>query len=374
LHFIVDPCRKGEAEPPNFQTAAPIRLPLLSLSAERLNLLFASAMEAAKVVETSAEPETEKAAIVETAKEEVAADASRVPLPLVPPQEKPVELPLVQEDAERGIAQPLCLAQWHPDACGHHALFSVRCLLQLFGGNGSGSGTEGRGSAGLLEEGAFWQRLMRDTLLLADYGERSGRWPRDRVTSCILDEIHMDQLIQSDSSLRGRVSIIGSPSALAPGTEAGKALAAVAAGDALAHGFLLECSIHWMALVAVKPCAGRPSLWLCDSYNRPLARLRDPAQVEELAMEHDGDERRQEKRRQQLRARSEWAHQPQAHIEMALQEGVPEWWKGCKRSALFWRLRPRELRLTLGAQELSCLQQYLDVFVSTFQAHGWHGI
>jgi len=101
---------------------------------------------------------------------------------------------------------------------------------------------------------------------------------------------------------------------------------------------------------------------VCDSYNRPIARLLQLESVRDLAEQQDLQ--RCERYRRQLRAHPDWQHQPESNVERALVEGVPEWWKGIVKSALFWRWKPREVRRTLAVQELECLQQYLKTFVT----------
>merc|ERR1712039_426555 len=96
------------------------------------------------------------------------------------------------------------------------------------------------------------------------------------------------------------VSIVPSPAALHPdaavgpqrawqlqcSSEVALALAAVADGEKVSHGFLLACSIHWVALVVTNAMPDR-RVWLCDSYNRPLAQLRTLEQVQDLAAQHE---------------------------------------------------------------------------------------
>mmetsp|Transcript_84343 Transcript_84343/g.239070 ORF Transcript_84343/g.239070 Transcript_84343/m.239070 type:complete len:425 (+) Transcript_84343:92-1366(+) len=270
----------------------------------------------------------------------------------------PPPMAMLDADPERGIVQPKCVLQWHDSVCGHHALFNVRQLLNIIPGVRE---TDAAQPEKLLDEESFWQTALSDVKKLAEFGECTGRWPKSRVTCGVLDGVHMAQLISTDSFLRGRVSIVENPEMLRADSAAGRSLAAVAAGHQTAHAFLLGCSIHWMGLVAAK-VAGWPQVWICDSFNRPLVQLLRLDNARDVADRHELKLR--DHFRQFLRAHPEWEHQPEWNIDQALEDGIPEWWKGIRKSPAFWRWQPREVRRALAMEEVEYLQQYLMVFVA----------
>jgi len=267
----------------------------------------------------------------------------------------------VDTDTSRGIFQPKSLVQWHHDVCGHHALFNVRHLLQRVSATGI---IEESGLVVLQNEACFWSTLFADVKLLADHGQGTGRWPRSRITCGILDEIHIKQVIETDDFLKNKASVVSYPESLVPESVAGQALLAVVNGTQVAHGFLLACSVHWIGLVAVKTPAG-PQVWYCDSYNRPRAGVLTEQQVKECVIQQE--QAHTENFRKYLRARPDFQHRPLDQVEAALEEGVPEWWKGIQKSALFWRVRPRSLRQTLTEQDDQNVRQYLEIFSSAFE-------
>jgi len=93
-----------------------------------------------------------------------------------------------------------------------------------------------------------------------------------------------------------------------------------------------------------------------------MARLLARGDVRELAEQHELKWR--EKSRQGLRAQHDWEHQPDHNVERALDDGVAEWWKGIQKAPLFWKWKPREVRVALATQELEHMRQYLEYFVS----------
>lgn len=103
-------------------------------------------------------------------------------------------LTLVDSNLQCGVVQPLCLHQWHGNPCGHHALFSVQCLLD--------------GQLNLLQSYPhFWRNMLSNMQVLAQYGQTSGRWPASQVTKGVVDEVHLQHLVDTSDSLRGRVTI-----------------------------------------------------------------------------------------------------------------------------------------------------------------------
>jgi len=264
--------------------------------------------------------------------------------------------PIIAADPEHGVVQPQCVHQWHPDVCGHHAIFSCKNMLrQLSGGDGASSANE------LLDEQLFWHSVLSNIQRLAHVGEKAGRWPRSRVTCGVLDSIHMVEIIETDEFLRDRLNVMDHPDQLAADTPAGKALADVAAGRRKAHGFLLGCAVHWMGAVVTNSVSG-PRVWLFDSFNRSLGRLRTPEEIKQLAEKYVSEDGFREK----LTSASDWQHKPAEAIEAAVEEGVPEWWKGIKKASLFWRFKPRSLRQELQVQELDYLQKYLQTISSAW--------
>lgn len=261
-------------------------------------------------------------------------------------------VPVVDEDRDRQVIQPRCLQQWHHDICGHHALFNVRRLL----GNAAG---------GLENESLFWLEALRDVEALARHGEESGRWPRSRVQGGVADEAHLRHLIAGDPSLAGRVTVVGSKEALAR-VEVQEALEVLGrhGRESPAHGFLLGGRTHWYSAVAA-PSQEGPRLFLCNSYNIPLARLRVADDVEALVEAEMVRRRRSQVER--LQRQPDWAHRPYAHIESAVDDGIQEWWKGALRSALFWRQQPLHLQQQLQIQEYEDVRCYIETLLQAMQ-------
>jgi len=279
---------------------------------------------------------------------EKVAEAHAGPLPLALAE----TVTAVDEDQDRHVIQPRCLQQWQHDICGHHALFNVRRLL----GGTSGS---------FQDESLFWREALRDIEVLARYGEESGRWPRSRVQGGVADEAHLRHLIASDASLAGHVTVVGCKEALAT-VPVQKSLAALGTqhGDCPAHGFLLGGRMHWYSAVAV-PSQDRPQLFLFNSYNIPLARLKSADDIEALV---DAEMARSRLRQiERLRRQPDWAHRPDAYIEAAVDEGIQEWWKGSLRSSLFWRQRPLHLQKQLQIQEFDDVRCYVDALLQAMQ-------
>jgi hypothetical protein len=160
---------------------------------ELVELLHASSFSAAETARHKADTPKNTDANDDTAKADEAIDKAQVSLDEIKPTSVP-SLPLVDSDDARGIWQPACLKQWHGSVCGHHALFSIQCLLD--------------GEEEKLQDGrCFWKRTLRNIQLLADHGEASGRWPASRVTGGVIDEVHLKHLIESSESLHGRARL-----------------------------------------------------------------------------------------------------------------------------------------------------------------------
>merc|ERR1719330_1067720 len=275
------------------------------------------------------------------------------------PQFSP-QVEMIATDTPRGVFQPRCLHQWHDSVCGHHALYSISCLL------------EGR-VADLTDEKRFWQSAFSNIRVLAAHGEESKLWPRSRVTGGVADEHHLRHLICRQPSLHGRVSMLSHGGVLRSQqnvlhrkdvAEAGQALDEIRTGSRQAHGFVLGGTNHWYAAVAFasRGAGAGPELWFCDSYNKPLAQLRSDEDVARLV-----DERLEWGRTwlyEKLRRSPEWLHRPEAHLAKVYDEGVEEWWKGVLKSSVFWRFQPFAVRKALKKQELSDVQAHLRDLVS----------
>lgn len=264
----------------------------------------------------------------------------------------------IESDGSRGLLQLRCLEQWHGNTCGHHSIFNVACLL-----------------AGDLEKlqdpHAFWRSTLDNIQRLADYGESSGRWPPSRVTKGVADGAHLRHLVESSDLLSGRVCLVDSLEYLRnqlknPDSEVSLAVASFNKQPSGAHGFLLGATNHWYAAVAVKapisedcnsPIETR--LLFCDSYNAPLVLLRDEEDVENRAGELA--KRRREWFVQKLKKMPDWEHRPEEHFETALVEGVPEWWKGTRKSAVFWQSQPLDVWMYYKKQELNDVRCYLNI-------------
>eukprot|EP00440_Ansanella_granifera_P029212 gb/GFBE01031729.1/.p1 GENE.gb/GFBE01031729.1/~~gb/GFBE01031729.1/.p1 ORF type:complete len:403 (+),score=106.81 gb/GFBE01031729.1/:1-1209(+) len=256
-------------------------------------------------------------------------------------------------DGQRSLQLPV-IEQWHHDVCGHHAMFSTRCLM--------------RGEhSHLLNEEVFWSSTLQDIAALANHGEASGRWPRSRVTCGVADACHLQHLIDSDDTFSGQISVVQSADDLRsqlqdPSSSTKRALDDLLAGRCNAHGFLIGAITHWYAAIAVLPEPETPpstggnyraKLLLCDSYNRPFPQLEKEEDLDAMV------EKRMEVWRQwtfaRLREDPYWAHRPEESVKLAVEEGVEEWWKGVRKSSLFWRFQPAEVKRQLLRQELGGL-------------------
>jgi hypothetical protein len=323
---------------------------------ELVELLHASSGSAAETARHKADTPKNTDANDDTAKADEAIDKAQVSLDEIKPTSVP-SLPLVDSDDARGIWQPACLKQWHGSVCGHHALFSIQCLLD--------------GEEEKLQDGrCFWKRTLRNIQLLADHGEASGRWPASRVTGGVIDEVHLKHLIESSESLHGRVSIAQTSQSFEeqlnqPESAMRRALDDVVNGHSHAHAFLLGATTHWYAAVVFAeqshPRTSREpegiSLFFCDTFNRPMARLKNDEDVERLIGETL--QRVHQRFIEQLRGQPEWKHRPLEALDRAFEEGLPEWWKGNQKSSLFWCEPPREVRSALKKQELQNIRSYL---------------
>lgn len=272
--------------------------------------------------------------------------------------QKPVaELPLVASDRCRGLKQALCLQQWHGNTCGHHALFNIRCLL---------SGHPER----LQDNQLFWQSTLENIHLLVKHGEAAGSWPASRVTQGVADENHLRCLVESDQTLQGRVSFSLSAESLSEqlqnaDSEMSLAINEIVSGRCQSHGFLLGAPNHWYAAVAIAiPSsdaalgqAVETQLIFCDSHNLPLVGIQNELDVQELT--DSLAEKRRERLADSLRSQPEWEHRPKEHLEAACVEGLPEWWKGIKKSSLFWREQPLDVWMYSKKRELDTVRSYI---------------
>jgi len=275
-------------------------------------------------------------------------------------------------DDSRGLQQPQCLQQWHHDVCGHHALFNAQCLLN-------------QQHHLLQDESQFWKNLLRNTADLADHGEASQRWPRSRVVGGVLDALHLRHLIDSDNTLQERVSVTESVDTLRMQLEdtssfARRGIEALRSGQRSSHAFLLGATKHWYAAVVVAdgtddvaasgPYPNRKingadddastsntTIYFCDSYNEPLVRLQSEEQIEQVVCARLTKWR--EFRRSTLLKEGDWKHRTGGDLEDAVENGVPEWWKGAHKTSLFWRLRPAGVHRKLLTQELEDVRGYL---------------
>jgi len=235
--------------------------------------------------------------------------------------------------------------QWHGGTCGYHALWNAQCLL---------AGDVAR----LMDEPAFWNFVFNNVDRLIAHGESSAGWPRSRFLGGVADGCHLKYLAATNSALKDCLSV----SEIACQFEATPGLARLRAGSMSAEAFLVGAQTHWYCIV-VQPAAmsGQPRLWICDSYNASLAILRTSEDVQGLVK--STLELRDQKQVESLKKTAEWCHRPDADIEAAVQDGIPEWWKGAHRSALFWRYKPMELRKHLLTQEYSDISSHIKLLL-----------
>eukprot|EP00441_Pelagodinium_beii_P045311 CAMPEP_0197626068 /NCGR_PEP_ID=MMETSP1338-20131121/5210_1 /TAXON_ID=43686 ORGANISM="Pelagodinium beii, Strain RCC1491" /NCGR_SAMPLE_ID=MMETSP1338 /ASSEMBLY_ACC=CAM_ASM_000754 /LENGTH=417 /DNA_ID=CAMNT_0043196585 /DNA_START=48 /DNA_END=1297 /DNA_ORIENTATION=+ len=249
--------------------------------------------------------------------------------------------------------QLACIDQWHHDMCGHHALFSTRCLVQ-------------HQPSLLLDEDFFWGCTLRSISALSSHGESTGRWPKSRVIGGVADECHLQHLVDSDVSLKDSITVVQAveqlrAQLLQPSSSASQGLAELRQGKRKAHGFLLGGAVHWYAATAVREEErGRePHLIFCDSYNRPMAHIPSDEEFEALVEERlDGW---REWSVGKLGAEAEWKHRTEEDVRKAVESGVEEWWKGHRKSSLFWRFQPASVKREILRQELGGVRAYLDL-------------
>jgi len=244
-----------------------------------------------------------------------------------------------------------CIPQWHHDICGHHALFSTRCLVQ-------------RQPGLLLDEDCFWNHTLRSIAALAEHGESTGRWPRSRVIGGVADECHLRHLVDSDASVKDSITVVQAAEQLQsqllqPTSLVSKGLAELRQGKRKAHGFLLGGAVHWYAATAVLEESGVPKLIFCYSYNRPMVHIPSDDEFEVLV-----EERLQawhELSLEKLQADPAWKHRTAEDLRQAVESGVEEWWKGIRKSSLFWRFQPAHVKREIVRQELQGVKAYLDL-------------
>jgi len=254
-------------------------------------------------------------------------------------------------DPEGQVCQPLCLRQWHPNTCGHHVLFNIRRMF--------------RGDSSLHDKRLFWSETLRNVARLARYGEESGRWPRSRVVGGVADEVHLRHLADTDDVLRDRVTILSSRECFDESLHHGRVcrvLDEIKTGILESHGFLLGATIHWYAVVVQRTDDG-VQLWVLDSHNTPLTKLRHAEDVEELTTTIIG--RWRAKRFDEFRNRDEWNHRPEAAVWSAVENGTEEWWKGRLKSSLFWRYSPMSVEKAKCHSMLDDVRHYLETLCAT---------
>ncbi|CAE8624377.1 unnamed protein product, partial [Polarella glacialis] len=205
---------------------------------------------------------------------------------------------LVNRDDRRQIFQPLCLQQWNHDVCGHHALFSLRCLL--------------RDQLHLLrDEQRFWRHAFADVESLVQHGEASGRWPKSSVIGGIVDEMHLRYLVSVDRELIGRATVASTSESL---REQLASLGPCPEGRRRVHGFLLPAATHWYSAAVVDTPGSNREVWFFDSYNWALASMQTAEDIETLVECQLEMSRGYCYEKLRLEEPASWLHRPEEHL------------------------------------------------------------
>jgi hypothetical protein len=86
------------------------------------------------------------------------------------------------------VLQPRVAKQWHPNACGHHALHNALQLLAAAEALARGAAPPRAACAAMASEAALWRRACRTVRALR------ARWAADGLTGMYVDECHMRQV------------------------------------------------------------------------------------------------------------------------------------------------------------------------------------
>ena len=222
------------------------------------------------------------------------------------------------------LLQPFACKQWHPNACGHHALHNALELLTAAKALANGEDVPPACTEALQDEHALWLRVS------ASMESLGTRWPVSSLQGGTLDECHMRHLIEA-MGLDGQVFLL--PSAARDG-DARRAVARLRRPGAAA--FLLSSETHWLAAAVAVPRGGGGGggggavVLLADSHNKPLleeGRSSDELARRALELAYPGFAERTRL------ASKRYAQAPDAVLAQLWRDGVPGWskrpsWRG----------------------------------------------
>lgn len=241
------------------------------------------------------------------------------------------------------FCQPTSLRQWHPNACGFHALFNAMQLIQPYPHRSR------------LDE-LFWCETLRWLRALYDYNRVAQLWSTSGIQSVTMDQAQMQFLVDNDVRLCGKIGVYGSLEEL------------LAKGDKIPRAIVFGCVTHWAA-AALNPES--KILYFAESFDKTClqfteahsacdeslevlagtAKFPDPRGLANSIMEDYHP-----KFLAKLRAAHIiYQHMPNEMLEGFYESGVPEYWKGCVKNSLYWTHRPRELRVFLLIQEIEAV-------------------
>ncbi|GBG29102.1 Adenylyltransferase and sulfurtransferase MOCS3 [Hondaea fermentalgiana] len=244
--------------------------------------------------------------------------------------------------------QPETLRQWHPNACGYHALFNAIRLLDAE-------------PATKVREEEFWREALTWLRTLHAYNHVSKRWSSSGLRSVTLDQMQIAYLIDHDVRLRGRVGVFGSLEEV------------MALGDAMPRAIVFGCVTHWAAAAVHHEST---TVFFAESFDKTcmqFATAYESRDQEDVSLEKTLEFREPRnladaimedyhpKFIAKLRASHvSYAHMPAEALEDFYENGVPEYWKGKEKNSLYWTHRPRELRVFLLVQEIEAVAALVD--------------
>lgn len=247
------------------------------------------------------------------------------------------------------LLQPLACKQWHPNACGHHALHNALELLTAAKALANGEDVPPTCTEALRSEPQLWLRVS------ASMESLGTRWPVASFQGGTLDECHMRHLIDA-MHLEGQLVIL--PSAARGDSDASHALAGLSRPGAAA--FLLGSETHWLAAAVALPHSGGAVVLLADSHNKPLLEGRSSDELAKRALEQALPGFAERTRLSSKR----YAQAPDAVLAELWRDGVPEWWKGSPKDPIWWRHRPLHVRTALLRGECEAVQGHLEHLVA----------
>ena len=180
-------------------------------------------------------------------------------------------LPPMEAGGEDGllVLQPLVVSQWHPNACGHHALFNARQLLVAARALAAGSTPPDSVLSALSDEPLLWREVCISLRQLEAHATSSGLWNVGSIRNGTLDECHIRHLIEAHGADRGRDGSGGCDSGSYGGSgNGGAAASSVEPGSVLGVGSSGQSGSHEELSVLSSARSGLP-----DAIRTSLRRL-----------------------------------------------------------------------------------------------------